>query len=202
MLLSDSFTSCLHSLLGYSTGEFQALQLIVKAVPFYSNNTSHPIFKHNENVFIYSNILSGCLKFGVDIYCMKKLPPFKHSKVDTLIVWFHTTGEQCISATNLVILSCLTNEKIQGYIFFMDMRANSWTQCYRLAFQRETWQVEKLHMVVYYTIHVNVRIHALVSPLSLKYTVDLLHYRYWAVDMGTGIFPTKHISLQFPFWSR
>ena len=25
----DSFMSCLHSLLGYSTGEFQALQLIV-----------------------------------------------------------------------------------------------------------------------------------------------------------------------------
>ena len=31
MLLSDSFVSCLHSLLGYSTGEFQALQLIVLA---------------------------------------------------------------------------------------------------------------------------------------------------------------------------
>ena len=28
----DSFKSCLHSLLGYSTGEFQALQLIVFAV--------------------------------------------------------------------------------------------------------------------------------------------------------------------------
>ena len=28
----DSFVSCLHSLLGYSTGEFQALQLIVLAV--------------------------------------------------------------------------------------------------------------------------------------------------------------------------
>ena len=27
----DSFMSCLHSLLGYSTGEFQALQLIVLA---------------------------------------------------------------------------------------------------------------------------------------------------------------------------
>ena len=27
----DSFVSCLHSLLGYSTGEFQALQLIVFA---------------------------------------------------------------------------------------------------------------------------------------------------------------------------
>ena len=27
----DSFMSCLHSLLGYSTGEFQALQLIVRA---------------------------------------------------------------------------------------------------------------------------------------------------------------------------
>ena len=27
----DSFMSCLHSLLGYSTGEFQALQLIVHA---------------------------------------------------------------------------------------------------------------------------------------------------------------------------
>ena len=27
----DSFMSCLHSLLGYSTGEFQALQLIVPA---------------------------------------------------------------------------------------------------------------------------------------------------------------------------
>ena len=27
----DSFMSCLHSLLGYSTGEFQALQLIVFA---------------------------------------------------------------------------------------------------------------------------------------------------------------------------
>ena len=27
MLPSDSFISCLHSLLGYSTGEFQALQL-------------------------------------------------------------------------------------------------------------------------------------------------------------------------------
>ena len=27
----DSFMSCLHSLLGYSTGEFQALQLIVIA---------------------------------------------------------------------------------------------------------------------------------------------------------------------------
>ena len=32
MLPSDSFMSCLHSLLGYSTGEFQALQLIVLAV--------------------------------------------------------------------------------------------------------------------------------------------------------------------------
>ena len=31
MLPSDSFTACLHSLLGYSTGEFQALQLIVLA---------------------------------------------------------------------------------------------------------------------------------------------------------------------------
>ena len=30
MLPSDSFMSCLHSLLGYSTGEFQALQLIVQ----------------------------------------------------------------------------------------------------------------------------------------------------------------------------
>ena len=29
MLPSDSFVSCLHSLLGYSTGEFHALQLIV-----------------------------------------------------------------------------------------------------------------------------------------------------------------------------
>ena len=29
MLVSDSFMSCLHTLLGYSTGEFQALQLIV-----------------------------------------------------------------------------------------------------------------------------------------------------------------------------
>ena len=29
MLPLDSFMSCLHSLLGYSTGEFQALQLIV-----------------------------------------------------------------------------------------------------------------------------------------------------------------------------
>ena len=29
MLPSDAFMSCLHSLLGYSTGEFQALQLIV-----------------------------------------------------------------------------------------------------------------------------------------------------------------------------
>ena len=27
----DSFMACLHSLLGYSTGEFQALQLIVLA---------------------------------------------------------------------------------------------------------------------------------------------------------------------------
>ena len=32
MLPLDSFMSCLHSLLGYSTGEFQALQLIVLAV--------------------------------------------------------------------------------------------------------------------------------------------------------------------------
>ena len=31
MLPSDSFMSCLHSLLGYSTVEFQALQLIVLA---------------------------------------------------------------------------------------------------------------------------------------------------------------------------
>ena len=31
MLPLDSFMSCLHSLLGYSTGEFQALQLIVLA---------------------------------------------------------------------------------------------------------------------------------------------------------------------------
>ena len=31
MLTSDSFMSCLHSLLGYSTGEFQDLQLIVLA---------------------------------------------------------------------------------------------------------------------------------------------------------------------------
>ena len=31
MLPSDSFMSCLHSLLGYSIGEFQALQLIVLA---------------------------------------------------------------------------------------------------------------------------------------------------------------------------
>ena len=29
MLPLDSFMSCLHSLIGYSTGEFQALQLIV-----------------------------------------------------------------------------------------------------------------------------------------------------------------------------
>ena len=32
MLPSDSFVSCLDSLLGYSTGEFQVLQLIVLAV--------------------------------------------------------------------------------------------------------------------------------------------------------------------------
>ena len=32
MLTLESFMSCLHSLLGYSTGEFQALQLIVLAV--------------------------------------------------------------------------------------------------------------------------------------------------------------------------
>ena len=32
MLPLDSFMSCLHSLLGYSTREFQALQLIVLAV--------------------------------------------------------------------------------------------------------------------------------------------------------------------------
>ena len=32
MLPLDSFMSCLHSLLGYSTGEFQALQLIVLVV--------------------------------------------------------------------------------------------------------------------------------------------------------------------------
>ena len=31
MIHFDSFMSCLHSLLGYSTGEFQALQLIVLA---------------------------------------------------------------------------------------------------------------------------------------------------------------------------
>ena len=31
MFALDSFTSCLHSLLGYSTGEFQALQPIVPA---------------------------------------------------------------------------------------------------------------------------------------------------------------------------
>ena len=31
MIPLDSFMSCLHSLLGYSTGEFQALQLIVLA---------------------------------------------------------------------------------------------------------------------------------------------------------------------------
>ena len=31
MLPLDSFMLCLHSLLGYSTGEFQALQLIVLA---------------------------------------------------------------------------------------------------------------------------------------------------------------------------
>ena len=31
MLPLDSFMSCLHSLLGYSTGKFQALQLIVLA---------------------------------------------------------------------------------------------------------------------------------------------------------------------------
>ena len=31
MFLLDSCMSCLHSLLGYSTGEFQALQLIVLA---------------------------------------------------------------------------------------------------------------------------------------------------------------------------
>ena len=32
MFLLDSFMSCLYSILGYSTGEFQALQLIVLAV--------------------------------------------------------------------------------------------------------------------------------------------------------------------------
>ena len=32
MLPSDPFMSCLHSLLGYSTGDFQALQLIVLTV--------------------------------------------------------------------------------------------------------------------------------------------------------------------------
>ena len=31
MFSLDSFMSCLHSLLGYSTGEFQVLQLIVLA---------------------------------------------------------------------------------------------------------------------------------------------------------------------------
>ena len=38
MLPSDSFVSCLDSLLGYSTREFQALQLVVFGVWFFKKS--------------------------------------------------------------------------------------------------------------------------------------------------------------------
>ena len=89
-----------------------------------------------------------------------------------------------IWGTCLVKLPCLTTEKALGYIFVTDMRTNPWTLCYQLAFQRETWQSENLHMIGNYIMYTNVRMTTLVSSMSLKYTFHPWYYMYWAVDMG------------------
>ena len=51
----------------------------VKRRYFIKQHLAIPIFKHMENMFIYTNMFSECLRFGVARYCLEKLAPFKRN---------------------------------------------------------------------------------------------------------------------------
>ena len=58
--------------------------LCLNGANFFKQYLTTPNFTHTENMFVYVNILSMCLKPGMAICCLKTMARFKHTKTEAL----------------------------------------------------------------------------------------------------------------------